>query len=302
MIFRSVNIRGFGANNNNNRFVQLTDGMDNRSPGYGFGFGNVAGVSDIDIESIEILPGAASALYGPDALQGLMLTITKSPFEYQGLSAQIKGGVNNVGKSTMNATPYTDIAVRYAKQVGDKLAFKVNFQAINGTDFIADNFDDRSHRGRPGFFAVDDNAKMVGLGFVPNNDPAINLAYDGVNIYGDDFNNGGAFTFPATYLAASGLAGKQVTRTGYTELELLNNGDKIFSYRANAAVHYKLTDKIEAIAAWYFGNQLLRGGAISGEPMVQILTSLPQETPPMWVSQYPEMLLLHNITTRCQLR
>jgi outer membrane receptor protein involved in Fe transport len=260
MIFRSVNIRGFGANNNN-RFVQLTDGMDNRSPGYGFGFGNVAGVSDIDIESIEILPGAASALYGPDALQGLMLTKTKSPFEYQGLSAQIKGGVNNVGKSTMNATPYTDIAVRYAKQVGDKLAFKVNFQAINGTDFIADNFDDRSHRGRPGFFAVDNNAKTVGLGFVPNNDPATNFTYDGVNIYGDDFNNGGAFTFPATYPAAPGLVGKQVTRTGYTELELLNNGGKIFSYRANAAVHYKLTDKIEAIAAWYFGNgNLVRTG------------------------------------------
>ena len=103
MVFKSVNMRGFGANNNN-RFVQLTDGMDNRSPGLGFGFGSSAGVSDLDIDNIELLPGASSALYGPDALQGLMLTHTKSPFDYTGLSAQVKTGINNLGKSYISAT------------------------------------------------------------------------------------------------------------------------------------------------------------------------------------------------------
>ena len=204
--FKSVNMRGFGANNNN-RFVQLTDGMDNRSPGLGFGFGNVAGVSDIDIESIEILPGASSALYGPDALQGLMLTKTKSPFEYQGLSAQVKVGVNNVGKSNSSAKPYTDVALRYAKQLGDKFAFKVNFEALNGTDFIADNYNDRMTRGRSNFFTVDQTAKTVSLGYVPNNNPATNFQYDGVNIYGDDVTNGGAFDFPANFVNPA-LAGK----------------------------------------------------------------------------------------------
>jgi iron complex outermembrane recepter protein len=249
--FKSVNIRGFGANNNN-RFVQLTDGMDNRSPGFGFGFGAAAGVSDIDIESIEILPGASSALYGPDALQGLMLTKTKSPFEYQGLSAQAKLGVNNVGKANIGAKPYTDFAIRYAKQISKNFAFKVNLQTINGTDFIADNVDDRSHRGRPGFFVVENNS--VRVGFTPNNDPANNLTYDGVNIYGDDFNNSGAFTFPATFPTAPSLAGKTVTRTGYSELDLLQNDGKFKSLRANVALHYKLTDKIELIGAWYYGN------------------------------------------------
>ncbi len=249
--FKSVNIRGFGANNNN-RFVQLTDGMDNRSPGFGFGFGAAAGVSDIDIESIEILPGASSALYGPDALQGLMLTKTKSPFDYQGLSAQAKLGVNNVGKDNFGAKPYTDFAIRYAKQIGAKFAFKVNFQTINGTDFIADNYDDRSHRGRPNFFVLNNNE--VNLGFTPNNNASTNLTYDGVNIYGDDFNNSGAFTFPATYPLAPALAGKTVTRTGYSEYDLLQNNGKFKSTRANVALHYKLTDKIEATAAWYYGN------------------------------------------------
>ena len=261
MIFRSVNMRGFGANNNN-RFVQLTDGMDNRSPGLGFGFGNVAGVSDIDIESIEILPGASSALYGPDALQGIMLTNTKSPFDYQGLSAQVKGGLNNLGKDDMNATPYSDIAVRYAKQVGSKLAFKVNFQAINGTDFIADNYEDRSSRSRAGFFVTDQTSKTVSIGYVPNNNKSTNSQFDALNVYGDDITNGGSFNFTAANTTNPALIGKTVTRTGYNEIDLTGDNGKIFSYRANAALHYKLSDKVEAIGSWYFGTgNLIRTAA-----------------------------------------
>jgi iron complex outermembrane recepter protein len=254
LTFKSVNLRGFGANNNN-RFVQLTDGMDNRSPGLGFGFGSAAGVSDIDIESIEILPGASSALYGPDALQGLMLTKTKSPFDYQGLSAQVKIGANNVGKSDIGATLYRDISVRYAHAFDERLALKVNVQAINGTDFIADDYSDRWHSSRPNFFVSDAATKTVSLGFVPNNDINSNLQYDGVNIYGDDFTNGGSVSYAATDLTApEGLRGKTVTRTGYKEYDLTGDKGKVFSYRANAALHYKITDKIEAIAAIYYGN------------------------------------------------
>jgi iron complex outermembrane recepter protein len=251
LTFKSVNLRGFGANNNN-RFVQLTDGMDNRSPGLGFGFGSAGGVSDLDIESIEILPGASSALYGPDALQGLMLTKTKSPFDYEGLTGQVKLGMNNVGKDDFGAKLYSDIALRYAHKFNDKFALKVNVQTINGTDFIADDYNDRMTRGRAGFFKSDATSKTTTIGYVPNNDPNNNLQYDGVNIYGDDVTNGGSFTFPATHPVA-GLAGKVVTRTGYKEVDLTGDNGKIFSHRANAALHYKLNDKIEAIGAVYWG-------------------------------------------------
>ena len=248
--FKSVNMRGFGANNNN-RFVQLVDGMDNRSPGLGFGFGSAAGVSDLDVESIEIIPGASSALYGPDALQGLQYTRTKSPFDYKGLSASVKFGVNNVGKN-FGAKPYTDVAIRYAQQIGKRFAFKINFSALNGTDFIADNYDDRSTRARKNFFVNDNTSKTTSIGYFPNNDPSTNLEYDGVNIYGDDINNGGAYSFPANF-ANSNLAGKLVTRTGYKELDLLGNNGKVYSYRANTALHYKITDRIEVIGSWYYG-------------------------------------------------
>ncbi|CCH55366.1 TonB-dependent receptor [Fibrisoma limi BUZ 3] len=255
LTFRSVNVRGFGANNNN-RFVQLTDYMDNRSPGLGFGFGTVAGISDLDVESIELIPGASSALYGPDALQGLMLTTSKNPFTYQGLSAQLKLGANNFGKDDFGPKPYLDVAVRYAKQIGTRFAYKVNFQRLTGTDFIADDYSDRSTNARPGFFTTDASRGGVatGIGYVPNNDPSTNFQYDGVNIYGDDINvPGGSFRFPANYSRPE-LQNQLVTRTGYREIDVLGNEGKVFSNRANVALHYKLTNTIEASLGWYYGN------------------------------------------------
>ncbi|GAB2517400.1 TonB-dependent receptor [Spirosoma aerophilum] len=254
LTFKSVNLRGFGANNNN-RFLQLTDGMDNRSPGLGFGFGNVAGISDLDVESIELIPGASSALYGPDALQGLMLTSSKNPFTYQGLSAQIKVGANNFGKADFGPKGYGDVAIRYARQLGERFAIKVNFQRLSGTDFIADDYSDRSTRARANFFATDPGRGGIatGIGYVPNNDPNTNFQYDGVNIYGDDINAGGGYTFPANYANVL-LQNKLVTRTGYTELDVLGNNGKVFNNRANVSLHYKLPGNLEASLGWYYGN------------------------------------------------
>ncbi|WP_460976237.1 TonB-dependent receptor domain-containing protein [Spirosoma knui] len=254
LLFKSVNARGFGANNNN-RFLQLNDGMDNRVPGFGFGFGTIAGIPDLDVENIELITGPASALYGPDALQGVLSTTSKSPFTYQGLSAQVKVGANSFGKTGSGAKPYSDYAIRYAKQLGTRFAFKVNFQRITATDFIADDYSDRSTRARTGFFSTDPvrGGVATGISYVPNDDSNTNFEYDGVNRYGDDINNGGAFLFPGDY-ANSLLRNKLVTRTGYTELDVLGNNGKVFNNRADVSLHYKLTNSIEASIGWYYGN------------------------------------------------
>ncbi|SFE63438.1 TonB-dependent receptor [Spirosoma endophyticum] len=254
LTFKSVNMRGFDSNNNT-RFLQLTDGMDNRSPGLGFGFGNVAGIPDLDVESIELVPGASSALYGPDAMQGMMLTTSKNPFTYQGLSVQLKGGVNNVGKANFGPKPYTDLAVRYAKQLGDRMALKVSFQRLDGTDFIADDYSDRSTSARTSFFITDASRGGIatGIGYAPITNANINFEYDGVNVYGDDINSGGAFKYPVNYANVL-LNNKFVTRTGYTELDVIGNKGKVFSNRANVALHYKLSDDIEASLSWNYGN------------------------------------------------
>ena len=58
--FKSINTRGF-ATVANTRFMQLVDGMDNSSPLLNFVLGNMIGVSEIDVQSVELLPGASSA-------------------------------------------------------------------------------------------------------------------------------------------------------------------------------------------------------------------------------------------------
>ena len=61
--------------------------------------GNLIGTNDLDMESAELIPGSASALYGPNALNGMLILNSKNPFEYQGLSAYAKTGINNVASN-----------------------------------------------------------------------------------------------------------------------------------------------------------------------------------------------------------
>lgn len=79
LTFKSFNTRGFNANGNV-RTVQMIDGMDNQAPGLNFSVGNIVGISELDLESVELLPGASSALYGPNAINGILLMNSKKPF------------------------------------------------------------------------------------------------------------------------------------------------------------------------------------------------------------------------------
>jgi len=62
--FQIVNARGFNSTGNT-RMVQQTDGMDTQAPALNFPIGNLNGPSVLDVESVEFIPGASSALYGP---------------------------------------------------------------------------------------------------------------------------------------------------------------------------------------------------------------------------------------------
>jgi iron complex outermembrane receptor protein len=121
------NTRGFNSPNNF-RFMQLTDGVDMQSATLGVPLGNAIGPTELDIASIEITPGAAAALYGTNALNGLSNLITKDAFKYQGLSFYHRTGVNHVDGIGIKPSVLTEDAFRYAKAYNDKFAFKVKLK------------------------------------------------------------------------------------------------------------------------------------------------------------------------------
>ncbi|AXE20357.1 TonB-dependent receptor [Runella rosea] len=214
LTLRQVNTRGFNSIGNS-RFLQLTDGVDNQSAGLGFPAGSFFGVSDLDVESIELIPGAASALYGPAAFNGLLMTKTKSPFDYQGLIVQQKIGINHVNDPNGGgAKPFSETAIRYAKAFNNRFAFKLNASYIKGTDWYATDYTD-----------IDPNTPSEKRG-------AANPGKNSLNIYGDEV----ASTLP-------GIG--RVSRTGYYEKDVTTYD--VYSFKANAAVHYRISDKLEAI-------------------------------------------------------
>src|SRR6478752_3476321 len=113
LTFRSVGTRGFNVSGNN-RLNQLVDGMDNQATGLNFSVGSIVGLTELDVDNIELLPGASSALYGSGGMNGTVLINSKNPFKYQGFSFQIKQGVNHIDSKQRPTSPYYDWSVRWA--------------------------------------------------------------------------------------------------------------------------------------------------------------------------------------------
>ena len=170
LTFRSINTRGFNSNGNV-RVNQITDGMDTQAPGLNFSVGNIIGLSELDVESVELLPGASSALYGSGGTNGTMLMNSKNPFTYPGLSIQLKTGVNHVNDPSSASAALYDYSFRYAaKSKNNRLAFKTSTSYLSGQDWGANddrNFDRNAQGAKAGTRATDP-------------------AYDGVNTYGDE--------------------------------------------------------------------------------------------------------------------
>ena len=154
----------------------MVDGVDMQSATLGVPLGNAIGPTELDIASVEITPGAASALYGMNAINGMANLITKSPFTYQGLSMYQNTGVNHVADPDESLSLLTESAIRYAKAFNNKFAFKLNFGYLQGTDWRSNNQTDQNPN----------NLKSANPLFPSLNGPANNTAYDGWNKYGDD--------------------------------------------------------------------------------------------------------------------
>ena len=173
LTFKSISTRGFNGSGNS-RLNQFVDGMDNQAPGLNFSVASIIGLTELDVDNIELLPGASSALYGQGGMNGTVLINSKNPFKYQGLSFQIKQGINHIDNKQRPLAPYKDWTVRYAKKIGDRFAYKFSMQYTEADDWRANS--DQNYSRTTG--------SQLGQ-TIPGN-RASDPNYDGVNFYGDE--------------------------------------------------------------------------------------------------------------------
>lgn len=220
-----VSNRGF-ANTENTRFVQIVDGTETTLPFINYSLGNSFGLSELDVKNVEILPGAASALYGPNALNGILLMTSKNPFDDQGISTYFKTGVTT--QDGRGNEDFYDVGVRMAYAFTDKVAVKANITYNNGTEWYATDERNTTEQGGQ----IIDGTR--------DTDPG----YDGLNVYGDEINvnlinlaitgeDVGAIPAGTTQylyfiLNQNGLDGDQadISREGIAEVDLIDNKTK----------------------------------------------------------------------------
>jgi outer membrane receptor protein involved in Fe transport len=284
LTFKSINTRGFNTNSNT-RFNQFVDGMDNQAPGLSFSIGNIVGINELDVDNIELLPGASSALYGAGGINGTLLMTSKNPFDYQGASFQFERGINHVNDGQSSVQPFNQLDVRLAKAWNNKFGIKGTFSFLQARDWAADNYNNY------------DRALQTGKPGDRNSDPN----YDGVNVYGDEVSvnmrnvaqqllNFGRNAFIAQYGQNTGgqipseaqingflssnaqfapfyagvntpglLPNQDVSRTGYKESDLVNYNTE--SLKTSVALYYKLSETIQATAQvnWGTGTSVYTG-------------------------------------------
>jgi len=119
-----INIRGFNSAFNSKN-LQVEDGRISSLIATGLPLGSFTTITKEDIERVEIILGPNAALYGPNAHNGLVNTLTKDPRTSEGLDLIV--GAGNQKQFTARG--------RYAMEVNDKFAFKVWAERTQGEEF-----------------------------------------------------------------------------------------------------------------------------------------------------------------------
>lgn len=221
--FRVINTRGFNSTSPV-RSLQLIDGVDNQSPGLNFSLGNFLGASDLDVKKVDLIAGASSAFFGPNAFNGVINMQTKDPFIHRGLDVQLKAGERSLG----------EVAFRFADVISNSkgrevFGYKINLMYFSAMDWKATNY------------APTSNSEAG------QNNPG---GYDAINVYGDeDPEPTKNYTEPIEQYEYPGLG--IFYRNGYKEADLVNYNTE--NLKTNIALHYRFKDTSTLIYAFNGG-------------------------------------------------
>ncbi len=220
--FRVINTRGFNSTSPV-RSLQIIDGVDNQSPGLNFSLGNFLGASELDVVKVDLVVGASSAFYGPNAFNGVISMNSKDPFYHPGFSVLTKTGERGLFETALR---WDQIFKNKAGK--DKFAYKLNLYYLRANDWEAKNY------------AATEQSKD------DENNPG---GYDAVNRYGDEYNSS------CDYSSNYGIANKpglgRFYRSGYNEVDLVDYNTR--NLKLATAFHYKIYNETELILSSNFG-------------------------------------------------
>jgi outer membrane receptor for ferrienterochelin and colicins len=131
----TVVARGFN-NVFSGSLMMLTDYRNSGVPSLRANISYLTTITDADIERIEVARGPGSALYGPNAANGVVNIITKSPFASQGTIVELSAGENSLFQST----------VRHAGTISENLAYKLTANYTNGLDWAYTDSTEQANR------------------------------------------------------------------------------------------------------------------------------------------------------------
>jgi len=223
MGFTIINTRGFNSTSPV-RSLQIIDGVDNQSPGLNFSLGNFLGAPELDVVKVDLIQGASSAFYGPNAFNGVIDIQTKDPFLHPGLSADIKFGERNLLKGELR---YAQVIKNAQGQ--DKFAFKINGAYMRANDWEANNLAPTSQ-------SATDETNPGG--------------YDAVNVYGDENTSGQDYSAKELARLWPGL--KIFNRKGYAENKLVDYNTE--NYKGNIGLFYKISPLVQIDGGFNFGS------------------------------------------------
>lgn len=119
-----INIRGFNSAFNSKN-LQIEDSRISSLVATGLPFGSFTTITKDDIERVEIILGPNAALYGPNAHNGLVATLTKDPRTSEGTDVAVSAGNQSVFSARL----------RHAMKLNDSFSFKVWGEHTQGEEF-----------------------------------------------------------------------------------------------------------------------------------------------------------------------
>jgi len=132
-----VTLRGF-----NNIFsgatLTMTDNRIARVPSLRANISHFNPTTSLDLDRVEVVLGPGSALYGPNAANGVIHSMTRSPIDDPGASISIAGGLRQQQASTgidSNDEGLFHGEGRFAIAPSDKFGVKVSGQYFSGTEY-----------------------------------------------------------------------------------------------------------------------------------------------------------------------